>query len=153
MEKLTVQEIMKIFIDIIQDNGKMIKEMVQDKNNLKINPKNILVILFKINIMEKVNLQHNNSHIKANLKMDFSKVMAKSNIIMEKSFKALSKKDKNILEDILILIVASMMVCLKIVSLMELVNSFGLMVCFIEDNGNLVFNKELEFKSIKMENK
>ena len=151
MEKRMDQEIMKIFIGTTQGNGKMIKEMGQGKRSLKTNRKNTLVILLKINIMGKVNSQQSNSLMKVNLKMDFLKVMVKLDLIMEKCSKVHLKKEKSILEGILILIVVSMMECLKIMYLMELASSFGLMASFIEDNGNQVFSRGLEFKCIKME--
>lgn len=142
MEKRMVLEIMKIFIVTIQGNGKMTNEMEQEKRNLKINQKNMLVILLKINTMEKENLQHSNQLMKVNLKMGFLKVMAKLDLTMDKFLKAHSKRVKNILEGILILMVATMMGCLEIVCLMELESSFGLMDFSTEGNGSQVCNKE-----------
>ena len=45
--------IMKTIIDIIQGNGKMIKEMVLDKSSLKIRQKNLLEVFSTINIMDE----------------------------------------------------------------------------------------------------
>ncbi len=47
------QELMKTIIDIIQGNGKMIKEMVLDKSSLKIRQKNLLEVFSTINIMDE----------------------------------------------------------------------------------------------------
>lgn len=44
-------EIMKTIIDIIQENGKMIKEMELGSKNLKTNQGSMLEILLKINTM------------------------------------------------------------------------------------------------------
>lgn len=47
------QETMKIITDIIQDNGKTIKEMEQANNNLKTKLENMQEILLTINTMDE----------------------------------------------------------------------------------------------------
>ena len=49
------QEIMKIIIDFTVGNGKMIKEMAQGNNNLRIKWGNMLEHLWMINIMGEEN--------------------------------------------------------------------------------------------------
>lgn len=49
------REIMKTIIDTIQENGRMIKEMVQGKKSLKINRESTLEILLMTNTMGEEN--------------------------------------------------------------------------------------------------
>jgi hypothetical protein len=105
----------------------MISEMELVNNNLKIKQKDMLVISQMINTMGEASLLHNNMYTKENLKMDFSMEMEELNIIMDRYFKGLSHKDKNIWGVIHIQIVVIMMVCSNKIYRMELVNFIGLM--------------------------
>jgi|688.fasta_scaffold340339_3 hypothetical protein len=106
----------------------MINETELVNNNLKIKRKDMLVLLQMISTMGEASLLHNNMYMKENLKMDFSMEMEELNIIMDRYFKGLLQKDKNIWAVIHIQMVVIMMVCSNKIYQMELVNFIGLMV-------------------------
>lgn len=62
-------EIMRISIDIIAANGKMIKEMEQGKKKLKINLGSMLAPSLMTNTMEEGNWLPSNIYMKENSKM------------------------------------------------------------------------------------
>lgn len=121
------QELMKTIIGIIQDNGKMIKEMGSDKSSLKIRQKNLLVVLLMINIMVEADWQLNSTYIKESLKKVYLMDKVVLNIIMIRYSRVLFLMVSNIWDDIHILMEVIMMECIKIMSQMEQDNSFGQM--------------------------
>ncbi len=149
----TERETIKMFKKVIQEPGKMIKDMQQVNNNSKIPEESTQEILQKTDTKAKENLSINSTYMKGISKMAFSMEKLTLNTETDKYLQELLKKTSESLAGIVFQTEAFMKEHLEQICPMEEANSIGQTELNIQVTGEKVYRKVKGYKFQPTENR